>query len=345
MNQNEEPTPRQLVRVAQKIREQMQGLVQTRTRAIILRTEVLYLAQAQLKSLRRQLQVALARGWDAAAGKLARRIALVARDLPMYAQNVEHLVEARRTITVPSARCLLADLQQLKEEMDSLRYHHGQAVLAVSTEPITLEGTYLGPFEIQLFINSLARDEPHSAYEIVALDPHPASSNDIVTHPHVSDQRLCAGDATTPIGAALSSGRICDFFLLVRSVLTTYNGSSPYVSLDNWHGSSCHDCGYTVAGDDSRWCTSCEHDFCSDCASYCGRCDETTCRECLTDCGVCDESVCFACVTRCPDCGDSICKTCLEAGKCPCHEEEEGYEDEQDNTTPVEAGTAADAAA
>ena len=345
MNENKEMTPRQLVHVAQKIRERLQALVQARTRAVILRAEPLYVAQARVKALRRQLQIALARGWDAAADKLARRIALVARDLPMCVQNVAHVVEARRTIIVPSARCVLADLQQLKEELDGLRYHAGQGILAVTTEPITLEGTYLGPFEIQLFLNSLALDEPHSAYEIVALDPQPAGCNSDVTHPHVNDQRLCAGDAVTPIGAALSSGRICDFFMIVRSVLTTYNSSSPYVSLENWHGSSCYDCGYNIADEDARWCSSCENDYCDDCASYCHVCDETTCNGCLESCPVCDEQTCPSCRTRCPDCEEPICKICLEAGECPCHEEEEDHENEQDNTTAVETGTTADAAA
>ena len=345
MNQNKELTPRKLVHVAQMIRGQLQELVRTRTRAVILRAETLYVAQAEAKTLRRKVQIALARDWDAAADKLTRRIALVARDLPHYAQNVEHVVEARRAVAVPPVRCLLADLRQLKEEMDGLRYHAGQGILAANTEPITLEGTYLGPFEIQLFLNSLARDEPYSTYNIVALDPHPATSNDVVTHPHVSDERLCAGDATTPISTALISGRICDFFLIVRSVLTTYNGSSPYVSLDNWHGTSCYECGYTVAGDDCRWCTSCDHDYCSDCAAYCARCDENTCGGCLEDCPVCDERVCPSCLTRCPNCGDPICKSCLDNLECPCHEEDDDHEDEQENQTPVEAGTAADAAA
>jgi len=193
---------------------------------------MLYVAQAHVKDLRRKLQIALARGWDAAVDRLTRCIAIVVRDLPHYAQNVEQAVEARRAVTVPSVRCLLEDLQQLEEEFDGLVYNPGQGILAVTTEPVTLEDVYLGPFEIQLLLNSLARDEPYSAYDIVALAPHPAGSNSNVTHPHVNSQRLCAGDAVVPIGAALSSGRICDFFMLVRSVLTTYNSSSPHVSLD-----------------------------------------------------------------------------------------------------------------
>ena len=345
MNENEEPTPRQLVHVAQMIREQLQALVQTRTRAVILRVEPLYVAQAQVQALRRQLQLALAHGWDAAADKLARRIARVTSDLPFYAHNVEQAIETRRNIVVPSLRSLLDDLQQLKEEFDGVTCNVKDHVLAVTTDPISLDGVYFGPFEIRLNLMCLADDQPYSAYSIVALDPQPAASNSAVTHPHVSDERLCAGEATTPIGAALSSGRICDFFLIVRGVLTTYNGSSPYVSLENWHGSSCFDCGYTVDGDDCRWCTSCDHDYCDDCVSYCNVCDETTCNGCLENCPVCDEHVCPSCLTRCPDCGELICRTCLEAGECPCQEEEEDNENEQEDPTPAEAGTTADAAA
>ena len=56
-------------------------------------------------------------------------------------------------------------------------------------------------------------------YRVVALDPHPAGSDESVTHPHVRDEQLCAGDAAAAIRSALAGGRICDFFLLVRSVL------------------------------------------------------------------------------------------------------------------------------
>jgi hypothetical protein len=47
------------------------------------------------------------------------------------------------------------------------------------------------------------------------MDPHPSSRNNEVTHPHVSGERLCAGDAGAAIEAAIASGRICDFFVLV----------------------------------------------------------------------------------------------------------------------------------
>jgi len=345
MNENKRFTPHQLVYVAQKIREQLQALVRTRTHVVIQRTETLYVTQARLKSLRRKLQVALGHGWDAAAGKLVERLAAVARDLPHHAQNLMQVIDARRAVTVPSVRCLVEDLRQVRDEFDGMTYDPKSHVLSVSTEPITLDGLYLGPFDVHLYVNRLGRDEPYSAYDIVALDPHPATSNDVVTHPHVSDERLCAGDAVTPINAALSSGRICDFFLLVRGVLTTYNSSSPYVSLENWHGTSCHECGYIGGVTDSNWCTSCEHDFCSECASYCTVCDESTCKGCLENCPVCDEHVCPSCLTRCPDCEDQLCTRCLEQGECACHEKEGSHEDEQENAIPVDVITAAESAA
>jgi len=345
MNENYELTPRRLVHVAQQIREQLQALVRTRTRAVIQRTEPLNVAQANLMSLRRKLRVALARGWNTAADKLVRRIAQVVRDLPFQAQNITLAAETLRTVTVPSVRSLLEDLQQLREELDGMTYDPRSRVLAVTTEAITLEGVYLGPFEVQLHVNRLARDEPYAAYDVVALDPHPAGCNSDVTHPHVSGERLCAGDATTPISAALSSGRVTDFFLLVRSVLTTYNSSSPYVSLNDWSGTSCYECGDTIHSNETRWCSACDHDFCECCASYCRVCDETTCDTCLKACSVCDEPTCPSCLSQCPECDEPICTTCLKAGECPCHEEEECHEDEQEKPTPVATGTAADAAA
>lgn len=162
------------------------------------------------------------------------------------------------------------------------------------------------------------------------MDPHPASCNECVTHPHVSDERLCPGDAGAAINMALSAGRICDFFLLVRSVLTSYNPGSPYVSLDNWHGKACYDCGYVVDGDEIYWCCYCENDFCSDCSSYCRRCEDTFCRSCLEECQVCNDLICRSCMTSCPECNEQLCKNCLDDMECPCLKENEENKENQD---------------
>ena len=210
----------------------------------------------------------------------------------------------------------LAELTQLETEFDQqVVFELGNQTLSVTTEPIELEGVFLGAFTIQLKLARL-RDTSHSrCYSVIADEPNPASGNDHVTHPHVSHDEMCEGDAGTPIRAALAQGRLCDFFILVRSVLQTYNPESPYIRLDEWDGTPCHDCGTSMCSDETYFCEVCEHDFCSDCMSSCHVCGESSCRECLETCPSCDEHVCDRCLTTCDKCGKSMCKNCLE--KCP----------------------------
>ena len=66
---------------------------------------------------------------------------------------------------------------------------------------------------------------------MIAEDPHPAHSDDSVTHPHVQSEGVCEGDAKLPIRNALSQLRLLDFFQIVGSLLRTYNSGSPYVAL------------------------------------------------------------------------------------------------------------------
>ena len=122
--------------------------------------------------------------------------------------------------------------------------------------------------------------------------------------------------------------------------LLTYNPESPYVSLDDWFGTTCYECGYVMPPDEVRWCEICGHDYCGECAGYCHRCDETTCLGCLRTCPVCEEPTCISCMTVCPDCGRDLCGLCLEETLCPCHEEEET--DDDDRTTDRAANSAAE---
>src|SRR5678815_5899637 len=95
----------------------------------------------------------------------------------------------------------------------------------------------------RLYLDRMAEHADASALDIVAIDPNPAATSEDTTHPHVRDHQLCAGDATVPIKAALREGRICDAFLAVNAVLHHYNPGSAYVSLDEWSGTPCADCG------------------------------------------------------------------------------------------------------
>ena len=325
-----ELTQRELLRLAEIIHHQLQLLQGSRYGEVIRRTQDMIENLGQLRRTSDLLAICLGRNWNAAAGQMTDRIVQNLRDLPYHAGELEQMAESSK-MKMPPIRDILADLQQTQEEFDQFKYVEDGELLVVTTEAIELEGWHLGEFEIQLHIASLAEMKRHSSiYRIVALDPHPAACNESVTHPHVSDEHLCEGDASAAIQAALTNGRICDFFQLVMAVLTTYNPNSPYVALADWEGRPCYDCGYTMSADDTHWCSSCENDFCDDCTSYCRRCDETTCRGCLEECTVCGDLVCSSCKTTCPDCGRLICRNCLDEQQCPCIEERQENEENED---------------
>jgi hypothetical protein len=193
---------------------------------------------------------------------------------------------------------LAAELEQLEEEFSEVSINWKPRRLAVKTEPIQLQDVQLGPFSIRLRWEDWATNPTTSCFEIVALDPHPAGSNADVTHPHVKEEELCGGDATVPVGQALASGRLAEAFLLIRSVLTTYNPRSAHVPLAEWNGTFCADCGASVDSSET---------FC------CSACDSDCCDECTTSCGVCGSTRCFGCSIRCAECDVACCPECLKA--------------------------------
>ena len=264
-------TLRQRVRTANAIHVYLLCLQRHRWRMMEARIGQVEEMLRRLQAVRRKLAKCEARDWWAAGRRLFPQVGFVGRDIPYYVQEGQRAVDACNT-QVPSSADLYRDLLQVEDEFDELRYYPKSEVLAVSTDPIELEDVFLGRFEIQLRLPGLTDLHCGDVYRIGALDPHPAASNESVTHPHVSDQRLCPGDAGAAIDTALATGRICDFFLLVRSVLTHYNPGSPYVSLENWGGVGCYDCGYITDPESLSWCGVCERDFCDDCASYCRCC-------------------------------------------------------------------------
>jgi hypothetical protein len=329
---------RKLIRLAEKIHHQLQLLQGSRFGEVIRRTGHLMENLEELRRTSNLLAICVGRSWNVAADQMTDRIAQNLRDLPYEAGEVVRMADTCK-LKLPDIRDILADLEQAQEEFEQLRYADDGDLLVVTTDVIELEGVYLGDFEVQIHIGSISEMKRHgSVYRIVALDPHPSACNEEVTHPHVSGEHLCEGDASAAIEAALTNGRICDFFQLVTAVLTNYNPNSPYVALGDWEGRPCYDCGYTMSGDDIHWCTSCENDFCDDCTSYCRRCDETTCRGCLEECSACGELMCPSCRMSCPECGKLICKTCHEEQQCECVQESQEQEENEDERKQRESG-------
>ncbi|KKM06363.1 hypothetical protein LCGC14_1744770 [marine sediment metagenome] len=326
------------VRIAQAVREQLHGLRMGRLGDVGGPSELLLGQLAKVQAGRRKLSLCLSRGWLSAAQKVMQGIESTLRDVPHYVSQVQRAMEACRT-SIPTLRDVAEELAQVEDEFDRVTYDPKAGTVSVTTEPIELDGVFLGDFEVRLEVSQLSSGRPETMFRVIARDPHPAATNEAVCHPHVSDERMCCGDATTPIRSALESGRLSGFFMIVRSVLTHYNPGSPYVALENWSGVACHDCGYGVAEDDACYCQCCDRHFCSDCFSYCRRCDEYLCLGCMSECPVCQDPVCESCLTTCPDCDSQLCRTCEDEQQCPCIEEREEQENEnEDEDSPVGLG-------
>lgn len=277
-----------------------------------------------------RLEKAVARGWMGAASRVARDLGDLLTSVPYGLQGIQRFL-GDGLAPVPSMKDLVDDLVQVAREFGGVGYDASSGILAVQTDPIVLDGVHLGPFEIRLALERLSAPVLDRALAVKALEPHPAQANDAVTHPHVSDEHLCAGDGAASLEMALEEGRLCDGLLLVRSVLSNYNGDSPYVSLEDWDARTCRECGRAYADDDGSWCAGCDEEYCLECTTYCRRCNETLCLGCIGTCPVCEERVCGGCLTTCPDCGRRLCGTCLEERLCSCHEKE----NEDDSTAEV----------
>ena len=331
-----ELTDKQLVRIAETIRNQLR-LVSINHYCEIQRLIYTVVShQGQLEMIRKGLDKSVGRNWTSATKKLIANTDRIVRDIPYAVNELERATKNSHT-QMPTPRQTYEDLKQVQEEFGRLQYNTEEQILSVFTDTIELEDIFLGDFELQLQIAKMAEMKNNGYLRVIALDPHPAATNDCITHPHVSDEYLCAGDASVPMQAALTNGRICDFFMLVRSVLETYNPSSPYVALNEWDGISCYDCGYVVSGDDSYYCEACDNSYCDECMSYCVSCDTSLCRGCLTSCQFCEEPCCQECLKVCSECEEPGCSSCIEDDLCPtCKEKQENQEDENETNESKE---------
>jgi hypothetical protein len=259
-------------------------------------------------SLRRSLSMlskARARGWHAAANRVYPEVSDALRHL-QYAVNDAPAQPPHRRASMPpfTFRDAYEELMQLEREFAGVNVDVKDDTISAVTEPVELEGIYLGPFRIVLSLWRLAESRGDvSVFDVVALDPRPAVSSDGVTHPHVRDEQLCPGDATGPIMHALAEGRLSDAFMSIRSVLNTYNPASPYVRLEDWTGTACADCGHVVGEDDRYYCEECGDDYCGECYVGCDVCDRSSCRGCLEEDPDSGQRCCRSCRRRCDRCG------------------------------------------
>lgn len=200
------------------------------------------------------------------------------------------------------------EVVQLYDEFPAVTFLKAEGKLSVETPAITLAGVELGAFSID-FKKDKSRPTIND-FVITALDANPASQNDDVTHPHVKDGDLCTGDATEPIKAALASGRLVDAFLLIQSVLQTYNPNSAYVKLEQWNGTPCSDCSRSVDPEDSYSCNRCGNTLCDHCFSSCSSCSSSFCPGCVRGCASCHSDCCESCLELSEGKGNPLCRDC-----------------------------------
>lgn len=282
----------------------------------------------ELTAESRKMGASLANGWLSAAESCCKSVSRLLNDIPYSVSRIKELIETPDK-EKPKLSVLVDELNQLQEEFGSLELENAQNTISVITEPITLEDVHLGSFRIQLELNKLSELYQSSPYYVVALNPNPAATDETVTHPHVTNEKLCEGDAALAIRKALEQGRLCDFFTIVRSILNTYSPDSPYVPLHDWDGVSCYECGYVTDSENSYYCSFCDNSFCEECCSCCHICYETICNGCSQLCESCEESTCPNCINECAGCGLLFCNSCLEEELCSTCRQERKAEDER----------------
>ena len=116
------------------------------------------------------------------------------------------------------------------------------ATIRVISNPINLEGIYLGKFALNL--------SAHRRLVIHAdpIEPNYAYESDSVSHPHVEDGSICLGGARTAVEDALKGLDIYSAYKMVLILLNSYNPDGAYIRLDRWEGDSeelfsCFECG------------------------------------------------------------------------------------------------------
>jgi hypothetical protein len=305
----------------------------------------------EAESLRWRIEQATARRLDCAAASLKQELSTLLNVMGLRITELRDHSDA----TPPRGpdRCeWIRELRHLESEFGTVTVRWTDSVIRIVTEPIELKHVPLGPFAIEFNWSGGRSATGSRAIEVKALKPNRPAGRSDVTHPHVEDDILCAGEAKEALDQAVADGRLVDAFQLVHSVLTNYNPHSAYVSLNEWNGSHCAQCGRRIRSEEASSCGGCDCDLCDECGERCEGCDELRCWDCLESCDVCRErhcrgslattagerAVCSNCREVCPGCEASVPKDELDAdGRCPTCSTVEATDDPDPETEAAEA--------
>jgi hypothetical protein len=253
------------------------------------------------------------RGWLCAADHVRDLLQTQLRWVTIELNTAITTLGAAAEDTVRStARDVYHELVALHEEFDEVEIDLRGTEIVVTTDRIVLEDLDFGPFQI---IWSWSPSPSDQGVKVVAQEPNRPTSRDDMSHPHVLDDILCDGAAQQPLRRALQAGRLCDYFLIIRQVLQTYNPSSAYVGLDDWEGARCNSCDGSFSLDELCRCDECDTRVCEDCAEECAECGACGCRSCLYLCTKCEQMFYPRCWPRRLSGPVFVCLACDEQAK------------------------------
>ena len=199
------PTLRVLLRLTRRLHAMYQRRRQYCARVHHAENQRLNGLVEQMGRQQRIIEKAKRRGWRLAAQVHQSQLSGIIRAMCDVASTLRvHWLE--RPAQLPGLNDLFAELRQLQTEFGEVNIQSAPPTVAVETDSITLEGVKLGRFQIKLDWPRLEILASCDCFDVIALDPNPPASDSSVTHPHVKDDRLCAGDATVPIQSALEQG-------------------------------------------------------------------------------------------------------------------------------------------
>ena len=144
----------------------------------------------------------------------------------------------------------------------------------------------------------------------------PAGSN---PHPHISGHDICLGEGRAALESAIRDYRLTDAFMIIESVLRTYNEKSPYRKFETYVGKPCKDCGDFVVNPPNSCCgvNGCTAPMPILCERHEPKreiltCGHQACPTHRTKCVRCSKIICNACTksTRKPP--QKLCSTCFE---------------------------------
>jgi len=178
-----------LVRTANRIQEGLMKLKNSRYLELMKRL-ISFAGQLQeLTAESRKMGASLVHGWFSAADRCCSRTSRLLNDVSYSISQIQQFTEGPQKKT-PKLSLLVEELDQVREEFGSIDFDKAENTLSVVTDPIALEDVARGPFRIQLELDKLSELYKDRPYRVIALNPNPPATDEEVTHPHVSGERL-----------------------------------------------------------------------------------------------------------------------------------------------------------